>query len=309
MASYTATSTIGVELVLYFMTMYTLLKNKASLTRSDKFFMIFSSVLLCLITIYLSTEAVFGQEMWIIHADYPGGAAAYLDAKASVWYQTMGTAASVALNLLNDALMIYRCYLVWDNGYVIIIPCFLYVATLGLGVTELYFSGAPSANFFAGLAAKLSIAYFATTIGLNTLLTCLISARILLIARRVRRELDHRLSRTYISVASIVIEAAIPYALFGIAFLVTQGIGSGISVLFLSFYQMLTCISPQMIVFRVVSGRSWTQERHPSTTPAIELPSRSRYLPSDHADISDINTVNLSLGSMVKSDISFDHKI
>lgn len=54
----------------------------------------------------MAVQAIFGEEMWIVHADYPGDAAAYLQEYASVWYQTMGTTASVALNLLADRLMV-----------------------------------------------------------------------------------------------------------------------------------------------------------------------------------------------------------
>ena len=68
--------------------------------------MSFSTAMLCLITIYMSTEAVFGQEMWIVHADYPGGQDAYLGDFVNVWYQTLGTAASILQNFLSDALLV-----------------------------------------------------------------------------------------------------------------------------------------------------------------------------------------------------------
>lgn len=103
LVTFTSTSQ-GIELILYGMTMKVLLKNKRK-TRSDKFFMFFSSALLVLITIFVATEAVFGEEMWIVNANYPGGQAAYLGAYAAVWYQTLGTASSFVLNLLADGLM------------------------------------------------------------------------------------------------------------------------------------------------------------------------------------------------------------
>lgn len=97
---------IGMELILYGLTVHTLLKNRRKLTRSDKFFIFLSTAMLFLITIFFSTEVVFGEEMWIVNADYPGGSAAYLGEYASVWYQTMGTTSSITLNLLTDALMV-----------------------------------------------------------------------------------------------------------------------------------------------------------------------------------------------------------
>ena len=74
--------------------------------RSDILFMAFNGASLLLNTVYVATEAVFGQEMWIEYASYPGGQNAYLRDHESVWYQTLGTSASIVLNLLSDALMV-----------------------------------------------------------------------------------------------------------------------------------------------------------------------------------------------------------
>ncbi len=86
--------------------MQALFKHRKAWTRTDKFYMAFSTAMLCLITIYMSTEAVFGQEMWVVNADFPGGALAWFAKNADVWYQTLGTASSVFLNMLSDALLV-----------------------------------------------------------------------------------------------------------------------------------------------------------------------------------------------------------
>ena len=53
-----------------------------------------------------AVDTVFGEIMWITNADYPGGSGAYLAAYAAVWYQTMGTAATVLLSFLSDSLLV-----------------------------------------------------------------------------------------------------------------------------------------------------------------------------------------------------------
>ena len=63
-----------------------------------------------MITIYVAVQAVFGQEMWIVHADYPGGSGQYLADNAAAWYETLGSAASVVLNLMSDGLLVSHCY-------------------------------------------------------------------------------------------------------------------------------------------------------------------------------------------------------
>ncbi|KAI0773167.1 hypothetical protein BD413DRAFT_472818 [Trametes elegans] len=254
----------GVELVIYSLSVNELLAHRKTSTRTDKFYIAFSTVLLVLITVYMSTEAVFGQEMWIVHQDSPGGPVQFFVDNADVWYQTMGTASSVVLNLLTDALLIYRMYVVWPSYRVIVFPCFLYLATIGLGIIELYASGKPGADFFVGTAAQLGVAYYTTTIALNALATTVICARLsraLAAASRSRgvRAGAHR-QRYYVGTLPIVVESALPYSAAGVAFLVAYGLQSDRTVLFGAFYGMFACISPQLIVLRVVSGRSWTRE-------------------------------------------------
>lgn len=95
----------GIELVLYFRILRHVY-NSRTRTFMDKFLTIFSTALVLLNTIYWTTQAYFGEMMWIIHVDYPGGADAYWNDYASVWYQTWGTTACVMCNLMNDALLV-----------------------------------------------------------------------------------------------------------------------------------------------------------------------------------------------------------
>ena len=72
----------------------------------NNFFFIFSTVLLFLVTIAVAVDTVFGEMMWVTNNNYPGGDGAYLEAFVSVWYQTMGTGATVLLTVLSDALLV-----------------------------------------------------------------------------------------------------------------------------------------------------------------------------------------------------------
>ena len=68
-------------------------------------------MLLFLLTLQLAVNVVFGETMWISNANYPGGSAAYVAVYGSVWYQTMGTAASVLMTVMSDALLV--CVACW----------------------------------------------------------------------------------------------------------------------------------------------------------------------------------------------------
>ena len=105
-------SLAGVELVLYFKTMHVLLSSQVPRKKSDVFYAIFSTVMLFLITLWVSTQAVFGEEMWLVNAGYPGGPDAYWQENASVWYLDLGTTAVTILQLMTDALMVRH-----DHGW------------------------------------------------------------------------------------------------------------------------------------------------------------------------------------------------
>ncbi|EMD31796.1 hypothetical protein CERSUDRAFT_162569 [Gelatoporia subvermispora B] len=249
--------------MLYFLTLRRLLARHAHEHKRQATFLIaFSTALLLLITVYMSTEAVFGQEMWIVNAGFPGGANAWFAANVSVWYQTMGTASFVVLQLLADGLLIYRAFVLYNDARVAIVTAFVWIATLGLGVVELWASGVPSGDVFAGKAVNLGLAYFSTTIGLNVLLTVLICSRILYHARKARRLSSHDMDRAYTGAAAIIIESALPYTLSGIAYLVSDGLNSGISIVMGALYAMFACISPQLLIYRLTSDVAWTRQTH-----------------------------------------------
>ncbi|KAI0354390.1 hypothetical protein OH77DRAFT_1425957 [Trametes cingulata] len=266
----------GVELVLYFMTVRAMLdpkhkQSRASSRRSDGFFLFFSTALLCLNTIFVATEAVFGEEMWIVNADYPGGQDAYLGDFASVWYQTLGTAASIVLNLLSDGLLIYRCWVVWDDLRVVAFPILLYLGAFSVGLAQLYESSRPHASYFAGLSQKLGVAYTSSVISLNIIVSALICGRIYFAGRRYAKIVGIEVGRDYMTASAIIIESASLYTLFGIAYLISFSINSQTSIFFLSLYVMMTCIAPQMIILRVVAGRAWTRDKSAMTATNLEF--------------------------------------
>ena len=135
--------------MLYFATVWLIFKGKER--RNNMFFFWFSSAMLVCITIQVAVQGVFGEMMWITNADYPGGSAAYFADNSAVWYETLGSAASILLTLLSDwllvrfspppalrswrltsVLQIYRCYIVWDSNWLVIaFPTLLNVASGG----------------------------------------------------------------------------------------------------------------------------------------------------------------------------------
>jgi len=275
----------GVQLVLYYLTMQIYLKRSGQPQSHPMFYMIFSTVQLFLVTVFVATQGVIGEEMWIVHSDYPGGPAAYFAAHVSDWYQSFGSVASTLRQLMSDGLLIHRCFTVWGGSYwITLIPALLWFCTLIFGTFQNVVSFMPGGNFFAGRDSSVGLVYFSTTISLNIVTTALICGRIFYHGKSLERQFGPNFSKTYFDVASIVIESALPYTLIGIAFLISYGMRSGISIFFLSLYALFTCISPQILILRVARGRAWTKQmaEHPRMTQSANRTLVSASIVSRH---------------------------
>ena len=245
-------------------------------SKKDVFFLVFSTSLLICATIGLATNCVFGEEWWISHQDYPGGSEQWFVDNAAVWYETWGTTASILAQLLADAFLvgqsdanhsvdfdesyqIYRCLVLWNNFLFILLPCLIWLGSLGqypmalrivlcsyilaLGIMTLYYSGVSGGDNFAGLAQVATTACLACTMTINVSMTALIVGRILHFAYTTGKLLPQGNTRQYFSIATIVVESALLNTAFGLMYLVSSAIGSNLSGLFMCFYTMFTvCI-------------------------------------------------------------------
>ena len=188
---------------------------------------------------------------------------------------------------------IYRTSIVWSDWRVAIFPSILYVATAALGILTCYASGTPDSDFFAGSAALIALSYSSIVIILNFTCSALICIRILSVSRRMQRTLGHAASQAYAGVVALIVEAMLPYTLFGLAYVATLGANHPTSIFWLSVYVMMTvralhlrstprvdadlrffsasypgqCLSPQMIILRVLMGRAWSQDAASGTVP------------------------------------------
>lgn len=103
--------------------------------------------MLLLITIWMAVQAIFGQHMWLLDADFSGGPDAYWEANIGVWYMDWATMTIIVLQLMTDALMVrrvhtyryvgllewfqtYRCLVIWNSYRAIAAPVLLWLATL-----------------------------------------------------------------------------------------------------------------------------------------------------------------------------------
>ncbi|TFK32146.1 hypothetical protein BDQ12DRAFT_775032 [Crucibulum laeve] len=251
----------GVALVIYFMTMKALSTMRGNTTGKRRFFAIYSTLLILLLTVDISCNAVWGEQMWITFRDTPGGVPVFVETQVSVWYQTLSSTSVVALIFLGDALLIHRLFLIWGSSYlVIVVPMLAYLTAFSLAIIVLVVVGKPGGNFFGGKAINFGTPYYAITISMNILITLLICLRLRYQSKSVRRALGKDDAKIYTSVSTMLIESAAPYTLVGIMFLIPYARGSQIAISFGQVWAKLTCLSPQLIVLRVVTGKAWKSD-------------------------------------------------
>lgn len=150
-------------------------------------------------------------------------------------------------NLFADALLTYRCYVIWSHSVrIIILPCIILASSFGLGV--LYVS-----SHYAMLRDR-GYNYMWLALAHNILVTALIATRIWWMARQARKILGPTLARRYYSAMVIIIESGAIYSLYVLADEVVKTINPNILFLDAGLTQ-ITTIAPTLIIVKVGLGR------------------------------------------------------
>ncbi|KAF5392483.1 hypothetical protein D9757_002200 [Collybiopsis confluens] len=254
----------GIQLVIYCLSCRLLLKSPRSSGRGREsetsIYIIYGGTLIILWTIALACNAVFGQYAWIDHRDVEGGPAAYIGGQLSAPYNTLGTTAGVMMNFLSDALLIYRCYIIWNTWIVAMFPILLYLGGLSMSILLIYESAKPGANFFVGHSLNYGIIYPSFTIGLNIIVTALICIRLISIRKEVSKILGSGCAKMYTGIMAILVESAALFTGFGIIYVILYARKSSSSIALVQIWGDFAAISPQLIILRIAEGRGWTKD-------------------------------------------------
>ncbi|KAJ7293172.1 hypothetical protein C8J57DRAFT_1041472 [Mycena rebaudengoi] len=263
--SYITAILYGMQLFMFFLSNYLLLSSSPVGARKESlFYIIYSTTMLLLWTVASSSNALFGQFIWVDNRDVVGGPAAYLFDHLSAWYNTFGTVAGICMNFLADGLLLYRCYIIWGSSFkVVAFPILIYfgaMCTCQWRILLIYESAIPGASFFSGDSISFGVPYFWLTISLNIILTCAICGRLLSVRNRVRKVLGEQHCQTYTGVVAVLLESALPFTVLGIIYVVSYARNSPFSFAFLQIWADFCAISPQLIVLRIALGKAWTKQ-------------------------------------------------
>ncbi|KAG2144641.1 uncharacterized protein EDB93DRAFT_1087542 [Suillus bovinus] len=196
--------------------------------------------------------------------------------------------------LLGDGVVIYRCYVVWQSVWVIIIPCMMWCGVAASGVCSVYYfsraSMAEIENFFGTRIGHWVATFLASTLATNMLSTGLLAYRIWTIERKVSVICT---TKRKVPIFRVLIDAAVLYSAALISSLICFSLwNDGLVVMgdlivpivsiafYMVFIRITTSKSKQYHLSNVGRGTTETErsrlQQHPMQ-PLIHRPNDSKY--------------------------------
>jgi len=165
-------------------------------------------------------------------------------------------------NSIADGLLIYRCYVVWNQNWrVIVLPVMLLIASTACGL-DVFLDATPQ---------------FAVILATNFLATGLTAGRIWWISHHSRAYLEAAAQRRYTYAIALIVESGMLYSATILAFLIVISFPSLSSTLEEPLLQIVTQvmgIAPTLIIVRV--GLGVAVEENLSTFRTTSIPLRQQ---------------------------------
>jgi len=252
----------GVQFVLYIACMDVLWQRKLR-TRFTLFLMAYISSL-CALNLIWTATSMFGLQLcYIDNRNYPGGPFAYLVGPFTTHpANVLSLASYVVSNVMADALLLWRCQVIWQASlgrkvyFVLLLPFLMWLASFALGVVFVIVTAAP-AGLYSKLGNSFAVPFFTMSLTLNILLTLLIVTRMWFHQRQGRSVFGHNYGQHYTSISTMFVESAALYCINAILLLGTFIPGHPINQIWVGIAPSVQLISSYLIIYRVAQGRSW----------------------------------------------------
>ncbi|KAF8870546.1 hypothetical protein BD779DRAFT_1791915 [Infundibulicybe gibba] len=166
----------------------------------------------------------------------------------------------VVIDYLAQMILLYRCWIVWNRQWVVVVvPGFLALVSLGGGFALTGFHNSPFQNRnqakMTHIFALIGVVTNSVSLVANALTTLLIVTKILLTSREVRLLGSHS-HRSLRIVTAVVIESGLLTSAFQLAFVILFSSQSSIPVLEISSHMLTQIygITPALLHIRIAMG-------------------------------------------------------
>ncbi|KAJ8589772.1 hypothetical protein M405DRAFT_791234 [Rhizopogon salebrosus TDB-379] len=241
----------GFSLLMFFGTIWAL-TYKQRLRNINRPIAFVAILLLVLSTAHMVVDMVRIENGFVKYRDtFPGGPAAY--------FANINEPLFVAKNfivvfqtLVGDAVLIYRCYVVWQSIWIIIVPSLLWCSSAVTGILAPYCAlqaTSNTTNIFAKATSQWVTAYFASTLATNLLGSGLLAYRIWMIERSVS---GGRVTKSpTMHILRVLMDAAILYSVAFFIALVCFVIPNNGEVVMLYMVPPIVSIAFYMVLIRI----------------------------------------------------------
>jgi len=236
--------------------------------------MAYITVLFLILIMFVSVSAGTSQQMFIDDRAYPEGPVQYFLDTQSLPINVLWIVTFFLLTFFADSLIFWRCWIIWSVSHrraayiATAFPFLMLLASFVLGILWVLQSSQPGLSLYSKVPVAFGISYYTLSIGVNIILTFLITIRLLIYRRRFKATSTEAPVQVYTSLLTIFIESAALYSVFSICYLVTYAIGNSINNVFIGFTTGAQQISAFLIVYRLAAGTAWridTVEKELST--------------------------------------------
>ncbi|GLB40989.1 hypothetical protein LshimejAT787_0902040 [Lyophyllum shimeji] len=175
----------------------------------------------------------------------------------------------VSNNLFADALLIYRCYKVWDSRkYIMLVAGAVLVADSVWGYLSM------NNGTLLSVSITFTPVFYWSVFAFNIVITLATAGRIWWVARAARPILERRQIQQYNTAIAIIVESG---AIYSLCVLLMAAIPSAKSyrVIFLAISIRVVCIMPTLMIVQVELGRNATSESR--LRPECSLPAWNRF--------------------------------
>ncbi|KAF8912533.1 hypothetical protein CPB85DRAFT_1301373 [Mucidula mucida] len=252
----------GITVLLFVRCMIGLLFPKAPRVRNIPL-AVYVSVLFALGTVFMAMNLNVAVLSFIDNRNFPGGPEVWAQAEAYKAIIVVPNTVFILANWMADALLLYRCKVVWDSHYwVLSLPGLMYLGSISMGIMTIFQSSKPNAGIWNSVTIDFALPYFSLSTSLNVLLTLLISSRLFVHQMWIRKNVGS-MRLPYGSIIALLVESSAIYAVSSLLFIGCYGAGSLVSAVFLPILSQTQVIAPLLIISRVINQKAWTSStRH-----------------------------------------------
>ncbi|KAG1753195.1 hypothetical protein EDB19DRAFT_815573 [Suillus lakei] len=213
-------------------------------------------LLLALSTAHMVVDIIRTEDGLVKYRDtFPGGPEAFFAEIAQETF-VIKNAIYILQTLLGDGVVIYRCYVVWQTVWVIILPSMLWCSVAVTGVYSLYsfsHTNSISGNIFSQATRQWISAFYALTLATNLLSSGFLAYRIWKIERSVANSRTTKITTT--SILRVVMDAAILYSIALLCTLIGSVCSNNGSLVMIDVLTPIISIAFYMVIIRIAMGK------------------------------------------------------